>query len=1203
MIPILYEKTETTFTSNGLGRLTDCLRCIVTEERNGIYECEFDYPISGDKYSLIEEGRIIAATHDDNGDIQPFDIYHRTAPINGIVTFYARHISYRQIGITVKPFTASGVANAIAGIKTNSLGTNPFTYTTNKTTTGTYKVSVPSSAKALLGGEENSLLDVFGVGEYEFDKFNVKLWTRRGSDKDVEIRYGKNLVDIEHDVDYSESYNGIVPYWFGKVVSDPENEGDPQTETEVLVTLPEWSIMTSGTTYDGRNTILPLDLSGEFDEPPTESALRTLATSKLNEANTLLPIDNLTVNFVQLWQTDEYKGIAPLQAVGLCDTVNVIFPELGVNKTAVKVIKTVYNTLLDRYDEMELGDRLSSYASIITANNTSAIAQLEDGLLIVSGAANQAQIDAGTAHDAAISAAADAADAASAASRAQGSADAAALAASNAQNAADNAQRDATAANKAANGALSSLSVVEDVLGVLNWVSEHGTYAATTDTEVVPGKFYFTRSGSSPNYTYTVVLNPSGNPSTQNYYELTGTDEAVSQYVSSHLALTNAGLYVINDNNSYKILLASDGMYVYDELGALVSKFGQSITFSDTRPQTIGNASNYIKFYDSDNNGVEDSIEIAGSNVNIASGVTIGGKAQADYLNSNIQVGGRNLSLKTATESVVTLSAGNYWFLPSFGFVSDYGKALLADTNNTRFTVSFDYEATGLTGTATLRMLLRYTSGGSYSIGTIISGSNPSLPSGSSSGHAEITFAPNSGHRTYGDRWMVMCQNTTAEKDAVANATITISNFKFEIGTKATDWTPAPEDTINENLLIDSQKMYGWTLGSMASLDTSNDFGELTLTESSTLDWNAMATSKPTLPASILDGTPLWLSFEYKASANLSGVYVNLSGASNVPYSQGWTRTKFKRLMTSLAAAASWTRVTVACPSTVAGLTSTEGTGIVNSIAVQFYNHTASTTLQIRKVKLEHGISASDWTNGIEDYKANITSIDSNGIWVTPPSKRPTDTSTGAGATGARINSDGMEVFKGGTSVAKYGDTARIGKESSSHIEVSNNDVRILNNGQDENVLILEATEILMSNNVGGPVFRVDPNYVYPDGEDRLYDYVIDSGEDSGWKYRLWNYGTLEMWGTFTDSTAANTSDGGGYRTSGVTPSAFPFTFDSIPIVNCNIRAGSVVLTPVCISNPSTTSAGKWAGYRANSNSNTSAKTFMFHVIGTIAEN
>ncbi|MDO4527437.1 MAG: hypothetical protein Q4C03_01470, partial [bacterium] len=75
MIPILYEASEREFTSNGLGRLRDCTRCEVTEERNGVYECEFDFPVDGNHFDLIIPGRIILVTHDDTGDTQPFDIY------------------------------------------------------------------------------------------------------------------------------------------------------------------------------------------------------------------------------------------------------------------------------------------------------------------------------------------------------------------------------------------------------------------------------------------------------------------------------------------------------------------------------------------------------------------------------------------------------------------------------------------------------------------------------------------------------------------------------------------------------------------------------------------------------------------------------------------------------------------------------------------------------------------------------------------------------------------------------------------------------------------------------------------------------------------------------------------------------------------------------------------------------------------------
>lgn len=603
MIPILYDKTETAFTSNGLGRLADCLRCIVTEERNGIYECEFDYPISGPKYDQIQEGQIIAVTHDDNGDIQPFDIYHRTAPINGIVTFYARHISYRQIGITVEPFTASGIANAIAGIKTNSYDTNPFTYSTDKTTAGDYTVKVPSSAKALLGGTENSLLDVFGPGEYEFDKFNVHLWVRRGTDTDVQIRYRKNLADITHDVDYTESYNGIVPYWLG-MAPDPL---DPDTEIETLIMLPEVAVMASGQTYDGRNTILPLDLSSDFEGVPTEAELRTLATQKLTNADTLKPIENITVSFVQLWQTDEYANVAPLQKVGLCDTVSVIYPELGVDKATVKVIKVVYNTLLDRYDEMELGDSLSSYAAIITANNTSAISQLEDGLLIVSTAAAQAQSDADTAKSAAISAQADAGDALIAAGNAVTQAGNATAAAQTASAQAERAAAEASEArtqsgiaNSYANAALNQLNIVQNVVGVLDLLSTNATYQLTADTTVQPGKWYFTRSGTSPNYVYTVVTNPNDDD-IANYYELTDIDAAVKNYVTSRLAVTADGLWLQDPSMQSKVLLSStDGVVLYGPDGTIIGKYGSTAQIGDAASFHIEMDGTELGFYQAD---------------------------------------------------------------------------------------------------------------------------------------------------------------------------------------------------------------------------------------------------------------------------------------------------------------------------------------------------------------------------------------------------------------------------------------------------------------------------------------------------------------------------------------------------------------------------------------------------------------------------
>ena len=84
MIPILYDKGEGAFASNGLCRLRDCISCVVTEERNGIYECDFEYPVDGAHYDMIQCGRIVAVTHDESGVVQPFDIVGYERPINGV---------------------------------------------------------------------------------------------------------------------------------------------------------------------------------------------------------------------------------------------------------------------------------------------------------------------------------------------------------------------------------------------------------------------------------------------------------------------------------------------------------------------------------------------------------------------------------------------------------------------------------------------------------------------------------------------------------------------------------------------------------------------------------------------------------------------------------------------------------------------------------------------------------------------------------------------------------------------------------------------------------------------------------------------------------------------------------------------------------------------------------------------------------------
>ena len=376
MIPILYAADETRFITNGIGRLSDCTRCVVTEERNGIYECEFDYPLTGAHFDDIQFGRIIGCTHDDNHDIQPFVIYSRSVPdLNGVVTFSAHHISYRLNDIVVVPFTAGSIAEAFTKIPQKSINVNPFTFWTDKTTVGSFKADVPKAIRGMLGGEEGSILDVYGAGDYKFDKFTVRLYAHRGVDSDVEIRYSKNLTNLSETIDAGSVYNAIVPYWTdteGNLVMLPERVIVYSGVQPVVAYLTDHNQIIIRTETDEPIEVafssinaVPYDMSSYFDEMPTVAELRQAAQTRFENSNAWLPDENLTVDFVQLWQTEEYKEYAAMQRVGLCDTVSVYYPAAGIRKVKQRVIKVVYNVLLDRYDSIELGQPQTSLGQAI----------------------------------------------------------------------------------------------------------------------------------------------------------------------------------------------------------------------------------------------------------------------------------------------------------------------------------------------------------------------------------------------------------------------------------------------------------------------------------------------------------------------------------------------------------------------------------------------------------------------------------------------------------------------------------------------------------------------------------------------------------------------------------------------------------------------------------------------------------------------
>ena len=353
MIPILMDSTKLLSTlvndnTNGLGTLSECTSCIVKEERNGAFTLELKLPQGAKHFSEVTVGGVIKAKAREAGDPQLFRISKITKPMQGVVTVYANHISYDLNKTSVLPFSSTGIVTTLSTMKTKMQGGDAFTLSTDiVNTSSSFSNKVPQSARALFGGQQGSLLDVFG-GEYLFDNLQVILLANRGNDNGVTLRYGKNITDLSQQENIENTYTAIQPY----VVDSNENA--------VLGTL--LTVVQSA-----EPKILNLDLSNKFsgNDTPTVSQIDAAAQQYAAANKVGVPKVSIKVSFIALWQTEEYKDIAPLERVSLCDTVTVVFEKLGVNAKA-KVISTTYDTLRERYTEIEIGDARSTLASTIS---------------------------------------------------------------------------------------------------------------------------------------------------------------------------------------------------------------------------------------------------------------------------------------------------------------------------------------------------------------------------------------------------------------------------------------------------------------------------------------------------------------------------------------------------------------------------------------------------------------------------------------------------------------------------------------------------------------------------------------------------------------------------------------------------------------------------------------------------------------------
>lgn len=355
MIPVLYRGDATSFNNNGYGGLSEAKSCVVTEELNGAYTLTMQYPKTGLHSEYIQPRNLIKVAVDTKAKAnrftqQVFRINKITDSLTGNdMVVEAQHLTYDLSGIPMPRFGATGIFNILTKFKNDSLAdVNNFIFRTDLTnTTSRFSTEVPRSIRSCMGGEEGSVLQIFKC-EYQYDNFIVDFLSRRGADRGVRIEYGKNLESFVNVKTTDNCYNGVVAYWY---------EEETSTLVQVLQQYDVYDPESKNIDFYGQKFLI-LDCSDKFDSQPTEQELNAYVTQYATDNHLgYTHLNSMTVKFIPLWQTEEYKDLAPLETVELGDTVHVSYER---HDYELRVIKTQFDVLNERFLQIELGTKKAS---------------------------------------------------------------------------------------------------------------------------------------------------------------------------------------------------------------------------------------------------------------------------------------------------------------------------------------------------------------------------------------------------------------------------------------------------------------------------------------------------------------------------------------------------------------------------------------------------------------------------------------------------------------------------------------------------------------------------------------------------------------------------------------------------------------------------------------------------------------------------
>lgn len=361
MTPILYGRDATNFKWLGKGKLDDITSCVVYEELNGEYYMEFDYPVSGERFADLAEGGSVLvkspSQYNSNSsariDIQLFDIYEYSEPLDGVVHFKANHCSRRLANRIVvnNNITRLNVGDIIDGDSSyGDIGLPVTTWLTEWASGRSFGLTEPKSVLSMLVGDAESAVTELGldwafVNEWANNQsgdIELHVYARnpRGADNAAEIHFGYNLEDVERVRDWSGTYNCVVPYW--------QNAGVKKYVTDYIV---------YPTTVVTPSVCALMDLTNVFEEEPTESEMITYARNHLDNDTPWVGAETITANFLR------GATVRDGAVVSLGDVVHVYWKD-GAVDTKMRVVSYQYDVILGRYIEMTLGSISKQFVAV-----------------------------------------------------------------------------------------------------------------------------------------------------------------------------------------------------------------------------------------------------------------------------------------------------------------------------------------------------------------------------------------------------------------------------------------------------------------------------------------------------------------------------------------------------------------------------------------------------------------------------------------------------------------------------------------------------------------------------------------------------------------------------------------------------------------------------------------------------------------------